>query len=402
MNRTQMCARFALAVGLIGLTILLASPDASASPYGSVTVVPIQLGPGLIKPANVFGKEYSHDLDMDAAGLLDPQQIIAWDGSGGVGNGLDFTGTRIIPPNTYTPDDQIDAIANGSDLFYTDLRSDRAHLVFSIDDEASAHPPLFPTPPPTPIIVPSAGLIPLANGNLIGGAGEISYELGVGFGALPSTQGRWATQAQINDMPLPIDVDGLEVWGPEPGFTADTNKYSLEDDVFSGVSVWNGSGTPYISHAAVVAVVTSLLGPLPVGTNLHPGLINLDALMVHEIIGNGDTFDREPAGAPGDEILFSIRQIIDPTDPTGYYATGSEIFFMNATGFEGFLLHGGHLWDKAYALSDMISIIGGAAGQLVVQHDLNALEAVADVPEPTSVMLLLLGMATCAGLRRRR
>ena len=399
MTRKLVGARIVAGAGFVSLVIMAAhSEPATASPYGSVVTTPVDFGPGLIKPENVPGKEYSHDLDMNAAGMLDAQQIIAWDGSGGVGDGLDFTGTRL----NYTSDDQIDAIANYADWFYPRSLSDVVHLVFSIDDEASSRAFLVPAPSPTPFVVASAGLIPLANGNFIGGAGEISYELGTGFGALPSTQGRWATQAQINDMPLPIDVDGLELWGDEPAFTADTGKYSLEDDVISGVSVWNLSGTAYISHAAVVSAVTSLLGPLTPGTNLHPGLINLDALMVHDGFGITDSFDPGPFGAPGDEILFSIHQIVNPLDPTGYYATGSEIFYMNASGFEGYLQHGGHDWNKAYALSNMISIIDGPAGQLIVQHDLNALEAVADVPEPTSVMFLLLGIAAVAGIRTRR
>jgi hypothetical protein len=330
MIRRRVCAQFALAIGLAGLAAVVAAPTTSASPYGSVPIIPTFTGPGIIKPASVFGKEYSHDLDLNAAGLLDAQQVIAWDGSGGVGDGLDFSGSR---PN-YTLDDQVDALASSNDIYYSEVRIETGHLLFSIDDEASARSLLIVPPPgpPTAAIVPSAGLIPLVNGNFIGGAGEISYELGTSFGALPSTQARWATQAQINDMPLPIDVDGLEVWGPEPAVTGNSDKYSLQDDVFSGVSVWNGSGTSYISHAAIVAAVTSVLPPI-VGTNLPlQQLINLDALMVHDIIDSNDSFDRNGSGDPGDEILFSIRQIVDPADPSGYYATGSEIFYLNATG----------------------------------------------------------------------
>jgi hypothetical protein len=131
-------------------------------------------------------------------------------------------------------------------------------------------------------------------------------------------------------------------------------------------------------------------------------MINLDALMVHDIIDPDDTFDRDPSGAPGDEILFSISQLVDPADPSGYYATGSEIFYLNASGFDGILLHGGHLWDKAYALADMTTAMSLDGQQRIIQHDLNALEAVADVPEPGAWLLALVAAAVAAGARSRR
>lgn len=401
MNRQRIAFRL-LPAGLVVAALFNLAPTVSASPYGSVMSIAHQLGPGIIPPKNVIGKEYSHDLDLNAAGLLDAQRVIAWDGSGGVGDGLDYTGTR----PTYTLEDQVDAIANANDLYYSDLRLDRAHLLFSIDDAASARGPIVP-PPPIGFIVPSAGPIGLANGQVIGGAGEISYELGsvLPSGAAPSTQGLWASQAQINDMPLPIDVDGLEVWGNEPAFTADSNKYSLRVDAASGTSVWNLSGTPYVSHAAIVSTVMTLLGPFAPGSELDVDDIDLDALMVLDVSDPiNDTFDRDPMGNPSesDEILFSIKQLIDPADPTGYYATGSEIFFLNASGFEGFLVHGGHVWDKAYALSNMISLAAVAGGNLNVQHDLNALEAVADVPEPAGLMLGVFSLSFIVAKRRRR
>ena len=77
-------------------------------------------------------------------------------------------------------------------------------------------------------------------------------------------------------MPFPNDIDGVEVWGPEPAFADDANKYSLDVDAMSGfaglpaTSVWNApSGTPYISQAMITSAVTSLLGPLPPGLVLE-------------------------------------------------------------------------------------------------------------------------------------
>lgn len=375
-------------------------------------------GKDVIDPFLVGGKEYSHDRDSTTIGAgvvppppFDAQQVIAWDGIGGATDASDFTGTRPL----YTPEDEIDAIANHMDFAYQQLKDDIAHLVFSVDDYFTVYGGGGPTPG---FFAPSAGPIPLGNGNLIGGAGEYSVEESTFYGNTPDTQYVWAPQPRINAMPFPVDVDGVEVWGPEPPL-ADTDKYSLDVDGLSGgvaggaVSVWNGSGSPYVLHSAVVAGVTSLLGPLPPGVfspdaeiGFVDGIqaINVDALMVQDIIGDPDRFDVGPDGpaggpGPGDEIIFSIRQIVDPGDADGYYATGSEIFILNADGTVSFLVHGGHTWDHAYALSTFFfSPDDGLQGVL----DINALEAIGEfaTPEPSSVVLLLAGGMIM--FRRRR
>lgn len=403
----------------------VATPGLATIPYTPVALPPAAapaIGPGLITPADTFGKEYSHDRDESTllgGGVPDAQQVIAWDGIGGTDEGLDFSGTR----PAYTSEDQMDAMANHADALFRDLREDEAHLIFSHDDTIS----VYPGGPPgaaggafAPAIVPSAGPIFLPGGKVIGGAGELSYELGGAFAA-PSTQGVWATQGEVNGSPLPADVDGVEVWGPEPGISGDTDKYSLQVDAFSGIpggppgtSVWNGSGSPYISHAEIVGAVTSLLGPLPPSAVLPfpdfidgQAAINLDALMVNDTIGEDDSFDRNPDGSPGDQIIFSISQIPNPADPDGYYATGSELFVLDGTfGAAGatYLTHGGHAWDHMYGLTDLVispNQLDGAYGVI----DINAIEAVGElvisVPEPTTAATLVIALVTAGGLRRR-
>jgi hypothetical protein len=136
---------------------------------------------------------------------------------------------------------------------------------------------------------------------------------------------------------------------------------------------------------------------------LNPEDVNLDALMVQDDFGTGDKFE------PGDKILFSIEQIVAtfaPPPGAGFIATGSEIFWLDgastpAAPVGGFLFHGGHLWDKAYAIAAMQTIVPGPDGPLRVQLDLDALEAIAGTPEPSSVVLVLFGMTAGCAVRRR-
>jgi hypothetical protein len=426
--KTTWLKTHSLAVCCALVVLLTSSVTWATIPYTGLTGgVPGGLGPGLASPSVVPGKEYSHDIDhttTGGGGISDPEQVIAWDGVGGTTDGLDYSGTR----PTHESDDQVDATANRRDHLFAQVQgsatvSDQAHLIFSHDDQISAY---FGGGPPvagnfTPFSLSpafSAGPVTLSNGTQIGGTGELSYELASAF-APPSSQGIWAKQGEINGMPNPDDVDGVEVWGPEPAVQADAEKYSLNVDFFSGTSVWsldltNNVSTPYITHAQIVNAVTALLGPVPGGAVLpYPtfidgnNAINLDALMVQDIIDDGegpDTFDRNPDGT-GDRIIFSIRQIPNSSDPDGYYATGSEIFVLDASqpNNPSYLFHGGHSWDHNYALGNLLispNLVDG--GYAVI--DVNAIEAISEgvVPEPTSVMLLLMGLAAVGVLRSRR
>ncbi|MCA9239715.1 MAG: PEP-CTERM sorting domain-containing protein [Planctomycetales bacterium] len=407
-------SRVLVAVAAAALLMAIVAPVRATIPYGGAGGAIPGFGKGLIDDDLVGGKEYSHDRDSTSIGggavgppPFDAEQIVAWDGKGGVVDVTDYTGTR----PAYTPDDEIDAIANHGDYAYTEVRTERAHLLFSLDDRYNivglGGGGVFPAILPSGLssTYPGPGVVPLGNGNSVGGAGEISFELGLIGGNPPDTQGVWANQPEINGMPFPDDINGLEVWGPEPPL-ADADKYSLMDDVFSGgaaggaTSVWNASGTPYIPHAAIVAAVTALLpGPRPTGPIEE--FVNLDALMVHDVLGDPDRFDPGPVGAgPGDEIIFSIRQIPNPADPDGFYATGSELFVLNASAPPMYLSHGGHPWDHAYSLA----VFGGFAvpGQQAFAYDINAIEAVGEfsVPEPLSLGLLAIGVVGLAGKRR--
>lgn len=399
-----------------GAALTIASTASATVPYGSLAGGLPGVGPGLAPPSIVPGKEYSHNLDhtITAVGTAPFfEQVVAWDGSGGVANGVNFVGERA----SYLTRSEVDAIANRGDYLFNQLKSERAHLVWSFDDTYHS---ILPGGGVAPGVLPPTGPVSLANGNTVGGAAELNYELGLWGGAnAPETQGVWAKAAEINAMPTAgefVDIDGVELWGPEPAFTADSDKYSLDIDMLTtgagpgggAVSVWNGgSGTPYASHATIAAAVVSLLGPvsgyLPSVNGAIDGIdaINLDALMVREVAGEMDDFGRDPTGGGNhDEIIFSIRQILDPSSSTGYYATGSELFVLDGAGSVSFLKHGGHAWDKAYALTTFGTQTPN--GRFVL--DVNAIEAVGQsvVPEPAAAALGFATLATAGAVRRRR
>ena len=177
--------------------------------------------------------------------------------------------------------------------------------------------------------------------------------------------GVWATIGQVdapsaND-PGVVDLDGLEVWGSE-GF-GDSDHFSLEGDP-GFISIWTyaaGTSVPFVTTAQIAAALGD--------ADLLP-LIDLDALMVGS-----------------ESILFSIR----PT-PDGQF-DGGEIWFWDFANPATFLVHGGVTWDTA---NDVTKLLGS--------ENIDGLEAVSAVPEPSSIVLAafgLLGLIACRWRRKR-
>lgn len=370
-------------------------------------------GVALPHPSLVPGKEFSHHFDYDdaEAPVADAEQVVAWDGFGGTMATDDHTLHRALSGDSL--DRQLDAIANHRDVLFTELYSGvgipshgTTNLIFSVTGSA---------------LIPSLGPIAILPGgfsgpNVIGGKGEFSYERPPALGF--EKQGIWATGTDI-DLTVPslpasadtVDVDGLQLWGEEPpGSGTRADRYSHDMDFATGTSVWQETGggvgpdTPYIAHGTIVAAVTSLLGAIGGPTPFHDidaNQIDLDALMVF------DDSDSSEFGGPtgaGDRIIFSIKQIAHlagtaSLDGSAYYATGSELFVMDGTGAAAFLHHGGHYWDLAWASKDMVYTDGGS---YVEQLDVNAIEAASVVPEPSSVVLTLVGLVSLGGFGRRR
>ena len=239
-----------------------------------------------------------------------------------------------------------------------------------------------------------------------------------------------------------MDVDALEVWGPEPpkhsrpdgvptevkegylgGFpganTADADRFSLDMDAASGVSVWaydigTATVTPYIPHADIVAAIEALfLDDEYRFDDETRRRIDVDGTMVS---GSSNPAGTAPGWAVGDELLFTIDPIeagtaISPTGATmaAPLIDGGEIMHLVKTApgvgpgtfTVSFLSHGGHLWNTAFDVS-------GTFGYYY--EDVDALEAVGtltgdtdiDTPEPSTAVLLAMGAVGLLVGRGRR
>jgi hypothetical protein len=268
-------------------------------------------------------------------------------------------GWPLPPASSYDHggDNEVDACANGQDLYFKQVVADRADLLLSFFGD--------------PIVGPD---------NI-----AVWYEKWAGGGPPPNGP-RWK-QVDLNAaVPDNIDdLDGLEIWGGETG---DAHMFSLTGDVLSGVSVWTNLAGPagppnvqlYINHFEIVNVIRTL------GFTGDSVLVDLDAMMVWDSIFYDNEFTN------GDEIIFSIRA-------TGNW-DGGEIVHWKKGVFIKFLKHGGHLWDTAFRV-DLAFGIG--------TEEVDGLEAEphVKVPSITPIGLIILTMLLIASgiyilYRRRR
>lgn len=348
-----------------------AQPASADPPYvpAGPFVVPTA-GPILPGPTEVPGKEFSSHSDKDHFHFGDPEQVVNWNGLGGTYDGVDYTGSRQSDPE----ERQVDALANVDDALFQEVINDAAHLLFSVDSIGGTAP----------------GFDEGAN---------VFYEKRItgGFGV-------WADQSLATpdgaagsevDVGAPIfDLDGLEVWGPEPPdlnvpdppFIGDANRYSLGAGVLAdplGVSVWDIAGgipaTPLWLQGEI-AVIISIASGINIDA-FNPEEINLDGMM---------TFADE-------KIMFTIDPMKDSTGAPLF--DGGEIFVGTRTGGVGggvlggsFLFHGGHLWDTAFPVMGTFGLLS---------ENINALEAVSTVPEPASLVLASLALLSLTAIRRR-
>jgi hypothetical protein len=443
-----------ICVSVVVATIFTASAEArhyynKVPPLGSVTVGATGTG---ATPANtVPGKEYSHHdwlsvqttggnpnvvstADHDAFGVVDPLQVVSWDGispntrvpNSGSDNAFDYGSGGFNLQNG-----QVDALANQRDALFRQVILNQASLLFSTTGDLDAST-ILPTPAGGGTVVYKAHV---HWEDPVGGHGEWAdiEAPGIGTGAGPGVNHH-----------VVLDLDSLEVWGPEPpshddpanptpvvegfvgGFgngprTADADRFSLDVDSGSTTSVWaynslSNSVLPWIPHSEIVAAVEMLF--------LGPGLrfddesrrnIDVDAIMARDL--NIQSQTAPPAWDPGDELLFSIDpvsggRILNPNGGDMGAAPpidGGEIMHLVKTApgpgpgtfAISYLKHGGHTWDTlfpvattfGYRFEDVDAL--EAVGTLTGDHDV-------PTPEPASAVLFLIGLGMVGAARFSR
>ena len=315
---------------------------------------PVLPGPSIIVPTpkEVPGKDFSDVRDRDAPGAPDVEQVVAWDGFGGVRDSLDYSGSRLAYPRV-AQDIEVDGIAAGGDALFQALRDNQAALIFSVETDP-----------------------------------RIMFSRATGFPAAPAGSGVWATPADIDAMLNPFDTDGVELWGGDQ--FDDSDRYSLAGDPFIDVgpalrkvSVWSyttplGPSNPHTFTSDLAEAIDLQLTGIGINGPLYGFLsefMDVDAIM---------TF--------GPQVTFSIRPIQVPGTPFSF--DGGEIFEYDGPGLPTrFLNHGGLTFNTA------LDVMGTFA---VPHENIDALEAVATfVPEPSSMALLLIGLFAIPRRTRR-
>jgi hypothetical protein len=299
--------------------------------------------------------------DQQSNGMQNPHMTRTWKGDGTTKDSTDFTNSLVavlgpIPDPLVYPD--VDALANAGDLFFHQLVNDYATLLVS--------PRVLQNDP-------------------IMGLDEIYYRTATPFGSLA---GVWAKNAPdiggappMGDNAVPEGIDGLEVWGTD----GDHNLFSLYTDPVDTtgrrISVFQYDSVNDVSSAYIYNdEIRTAIGLLPVDPD-----VNVDGTMVFDVLGDG-IFNA------GDSLLFTVEENLQ--------FHGGEIWVWKFGSPASFLQHGGVTWDsfnQPGLLFNWVDLAGGG-----ITNDINALEAILIIPEPSSMMLLMLGLLAASRCRRQR
>jgi hypothetical protein len=267
----------------------------------------IQPAPGIpSEPYLHYGMEYNDELDVDAMGAFDSQQAIAWFGWGGALDGPDGNDLFMAPPDGITdPLLQYDAISNSWDALFLQTATNKTAIVFSTRNIAA------------PQLGPGRDLGADSRGCDLGA--PICYE------TIAGQIGTWADAAQVNLNGV-ANLDGMEIGGFSTLF--DTDRTSLFNDAFTGVSVWTGTGNPYVAHNDVAAFFPGI----------NPDLIDINAMMTYDLSRSSEdgTFDI------GDWLMFSLW----PIPRAGIM--GDEVWVWQKGRSFDYLQHGGHVWNSGW------------------------------------------------------
>jgi hypothetical protein len=348
------CSRILAIAALVGALSVAQRTYANPwVPTGSTLVpAPSNLVPA---PKLVTGKDFSDQRDRDALGAPDQEQVVAWDGSGGVRDSYDYTGT--LPAPLGQSDPGVDGLAAPGDSLFHALRGNQASMLFSVEGDPN-----------------------------------IMYVRETGLPNSPAGNGIWATPADIDAMNPVNDTDALEVWGLDPPGSDDSLRFSvLGDPPIAGggkVAVWefNAPGGPSAPHTLTTDLAASMDmqfgGPGaggPYWSNLVE-LMDVDAVM-----------------AFGEQLTYSIRPLSFQVTVGGVVTNvnfdGGEIFEYDGPGIPTrYLKHGGYVWDTGLDVRGTFN---------VMSENVDALEAVAGIPEPSTFLLLMLGLFAVPRFARR-
>jgi hypothetical protein len=259
----------------------------------------------------------------------------------------------------------VDALANIGDLFFQELVADRATLLVSPAVQQDAFPGLF----------------------------EIYYRTATPYGSLADVWAKNAPSAGyqgIGGAPPPGDnippenIDGLEVWGG-----TDHNIFSLYDDPRDVT----GREVSLFLHDAANDTSSVYLynDDLRAALNLGPAdpAIDLDGVMVLDDLTNPDL-----VFGPGDSLLFTVEM--------NAQFHGGEIWVWNHGSPAQFLQHGGVTWDSLNQPALLFNWSTLNPLDIPRLNDIDALEAIFVVPEPSGIALTLVGVLSFGRFHRRR
>lgn len=336
---------------------------ASAVVLSLTGVVLGQLNP-VPAPIDVPGKAISDGLitgDQDSQANPDPHLTREWVGDSNTSDSTDYSNS-LVPFQALPGEDlqDVDALANTRDYLFKRVTSDDATLLVSP--------------------------VPLQNA-VGGGLNEIYYHTD---SANLATPGVWAKNfpdiGGANNPPgtdtPPEGIDGLEVWGASD----DHNLFSLYDDP-------GAPGGPKISvfiHDIVNDVSSAYIlnDQIRAAIGLGPGdlEIDLDGMMVHDKLGDG-------VFGVDDSIMFTVEE----NQSAGGPFHGGEIWVWDfGSPAANFLVHGGITWDSI----NLPSAVFGWGGAPDLVNDINALEAIYEVPEPSSLLLISLALVVGGRIAR--
>jgi len=322
-----------------------------------------------------FGNLTAQEGDRDQLFANSPGQAVFFDGV----NKLPQSGLR----NSHLyAGFQVDAISNISDVLFSNIRNNTTNLLFSVQNDRWGNA-IFAEHPNGDISLWSTtkGVV----GNFFSSFGPLLVN-GNSSAVIDSNPSYPVTSS--NHL---IDVDGLEVWGPEPtslGLNSGTDDTNYDANVFSP----EGDGPFSVKCVDALAncrLYTQVDIANAIGRSDLASSIDVDGLMT------AISSAVDPQGKNYLEMHFSIRPI-DVFD-------GAEIWTWN--GQPGTLatplMHGGHLWNTAFNLRQTLIDQGfadPAPSNALSGDDVNvdALEA-ASVPGP----LPLIGLASAFGFTRR-